>query len=155
MEGITLVRDNAARGNAVRDNAQLDQTLSDDRTTIASMLDFHARALPRLLIGERAHRFHFLQPQAVDYLEVAGNYVTIHLGESAFITRATLKRLAQMLAEDFIRIDRSRLVNMRRIDYVERLESGRLLFKLLDGQQLVSSRERAGHIAKMLQGGMR
>lgn len=145
MESITLVRN----------TAQFDQALPEDHSTLAAVLDFHARPLPKLLIGERSHRFHFLQPHTVDYLEVAGNYVTIHVGESAFITRATLKRLAQLLAADFIRIDRSRLLNLRRIEYVERLESGRLLFKLLDGQQLVSSRERAVHIAKMLQGGVR
>src|ERR671923_8098 len=28
----------------------------------------------RLLIGERAHRFHFLELHSVDYLEVDGNY---------------------------------------------------------------------------------
>ncbi len=144
MEGSTLVRE----------HAPIEQ-LPDDHLAVASVLDFHPRAAPRLLIGERAHRFHFLQPSDVDYLEVAGNYVTIHVGENTFITRATLKRLAHLLAADFIRIDRSRLLNLRRIDYVERLESGRLSFKLLDGRQLVSSRERAVHIAKMLHGGMR
>ena len=145
MEGVTLLRD----------NAQFEQSASDDCSAIASVLDFHPRTAPRLLIGERARRFHFLQPQTVDYLEVAGNYVTIHVGETAFITRATLKRLAQLLAADFIRIDRSRLLNIRRIEYVERLESGRLLFKLIDGHQLLSSRERAAHISKMLHGGVR
>lgn len=144
MEGITLVRESAPS-----------ESVPDDRFAVASVFDFRPRATPRLLIGERAHRFHFLQPSNVDYLEVAGNYVTIHVGETTFITRATLKRLGQLLAADFIRIDRSRLLNLRRVDYVERLESGRLLFKLFDGRQLVSSRERAVHIAKMLHGGLR
>lgn len=108
------------------------------------------------LIGERAHRFHFLDAPTVDYLEVDGNYVTIHVGDERFLTRATLKHLASLLTPyDFIHIDRSLLVNLRQVDYVERLASGRIAFKLRHGQELKSSRERAGEIAKMLRSGVR
>lgn len=110
----------------------------------------------RLLVGERNHRFHFLEARAIDFMEVSGNYVTIHVGDERFLVRATLKRLsAQLSANDFIRIDRSCLVNLRRVEYVERLEGGQFAFVLRRGQRIVSSRERAGGILKLLRSAVR
>lgn len=109
-----------------------------------------------LLVGERNRRFHFLEAQAVDFMEVSGNYVTIHVGDERFLVRATLKRLsAQLSASDFIRIDRTYLVNLRRVEYVERLEGGQFVFVLRRGQRIVSSRERAGGILKLLRSAVR
>jgi len=108
------------------------------------------------LIGERAHRFYFLDAHGVDYLEAHGNYVVIHVGHERFLTRTTLKHLSSMLpAQEFARIDRSLLVNLRRVAYVERQESGRFAFTLRDGQQLMSSRERSAAIVRLLRAGVR
>lgn len=109
---------------------------------------------PRL-IGERAHRLHFLEAHAVDYLQVDGNYVTIYVGDDRYLTRSTLKHLSDVLAPyDFIRIDRSVLLNLRQVEYVERLESGQFLFQLRRGQQLASNRERSSAIARLLRSGV-
>lgn len=125
-------------------------TASGDSTTMRWTL-----RSPRL-IGERAHRFHFLETHAVDYLQVDGNYVTIHVGDDRYVTRSTLKHLSDVLSPyDFLRIDRSVLLNLRQVDYVERLESGQFSFHLRRGQQLVSSRERSGAIVRLLRSGVR
>jgi two-component system LytT family response regulator len=122
----------------------------------ASSFALNRRGADRLLIGERAHRFHFLEARSVDCLEVDGNYVTIHVGNDRFLTRATLKQLSEALAPlDFVRIDRSCLINLRRVDYVERLESGQFAFTLRHGQRLVSSRERASRILQLLRSPLR
>lgn len=108
------------------------------------------------LIGERAHRFHFLDVREVDYLQVNGNYVTIHVGEDRYLTRATLKHLSDVLAPyDFVRIDRSALINLQQVDYVERLKSGQFAFQLRHGQHLISSRQRSVAIVRLLRGGVR
>jgi len=100
--------------------------------------------------------FSFLDAATIDYLEVDGNYVTIHVGDDRFLTRTTLKHLSTLLASsDFVRIDRSLLVNLRRVEYVERLEGGQFSFKLRQGQQLKASRERAGWIVKLLRSAVR
>jgi two-component system, LytTR family, response regulator len=126
------------------------------RQAQASSFALSRRGAERLLIGERAHRFHFLETRSVDYLEVDGNYVTIHVGNDRFLTRATLKQLSEVLApHDFVRIDRSCLVNLRRVDYVERLERGQFAFTLRHGQRLVSSRERATRMLQLLRGPLR
>lgn len=109
---------------------------------------------PRL-IGERAHRFHFLDTSSIDYLQVDGNYVTIHVGEDRYLTRATLKYLSDVLTPyDFMRIERSLLINLRQVDHIERLESGRFGFQLHCGRYLVSNRERSGAILRLLRSGV-
>ncbi len=109
---------------------------------------------PRL-IGERAHRFHLLDTSSIDYLQVEGNYVTIHVGEDRYLTRATLKYLSDVLTPyDFLRIDRSLLINLRQVEHIERLESGRFAFQLRCGHYLVSNRERSGAILRLLRSGV-
>nr|WP_298725537.1 LytTR family DNA-binding domain-containing protein [uncultured Steroidobacter sp.] len=113
------------------------------------------RHSPRL-VGERAHRFHFLDAPSIDYLQVDGNYVTIHVGEDRYLTRATLKYLSDVLTPfDFMRIDRSVLINLQQVDYIERLESGRFGFQLRRGRYLVSNRERSGAILRLLRSSVR
>jgi DNA-binding LytR/AlgR family response regulator len=108
------------------------------------------------LIGERAHRFFFLDCQSIDYLQVDGNYVTIHLGEVRYLTRSTLKHLSDVLTPyDFIRIDRGVLVNLQQVEYVERLEGGQFAFQLRRGQYLVANRERSSAIVRLLRSGVR
>ncbi len=127
---------------------------ADDASTANRTTRWALRS-PRL-IGERAHRFHFLEAHAVDYLEVDGNYVTICVGVDRYLTRSTLKHLSDVLAPyDFIRIDRSVLLNLRQVEYVERLEGGQFSFQLRCGQRLVSSRERSSAIARLLRSGVR
>jgi len=111
--------------------------------------------MPRL-IGERAHRFHFLPMPSIDYLQVDGNYVTIHVGDERYLTRATLKYLSDALAPfDFVRIGRAVLINLQQVEYVERLETGRFAFQLRSGHCLISNRERRGAISRLLRSGVR
>lgn len=110
---------------------------------------------PRL-IGERGHRFHFLPTPSIDYLQVDGNYVTIHVGDDRYLARATLKYLSDVLAPfDYVRIDRSVLINLQQVEYIERLEGGRFAFQLRRGHYLVSNRERRGAISRLLRSGVR
>jgi DNA-binding LytR/AlgR family response regulator len=109
-----------------------------------------------LLIGERSHRFHFLRAPSIDYLHVDGNYVTIHVGDDRYLARATLKHLSDVLAPfDFMRIDRSVLINLQQVEYIERLEGGRFAFQLRRGHYLLSNRERRGAISRLLRSGVR
>jgi two-component system LytT family response regulator len=97
-------------------------------------------AHPRL-VGERAQRLYFLEVANVDYIESDGNYVIIHCGEERYISRNTLKHLSAALAPlGFLRIEKSLLINVRRIAYAERIGQGEFAFTMRGGQRLVSSR---------------
>jgi DNA-binding LytR/AlgR family response regulator len=96
--------------------------------------------MPTLLVGEREHRLYPLDPQKIDYIESDGNYVSIRSGNVAYISRDTIKRLADELAPlGFIRIERSLLVNIRSVLYAETVGRGRFAFTLSSGACLQSS----------------
>src|SRR5258708_14412665 len=78
------------------------------------------RALAKMIIGEREHRFYPLNAEAIEYIESDGNYVTIRSGNSKYISRDTIKRLSADLADlGFVRIERSLLVNIRSVLHLE------------------------------------
>lgn len=110
---------------------------------------------PQQIIGERSSRIYFLDVHDVEYLASAGNYVTTHLGSDQFLTRATLKSMADMLTPlGFIQIARSLLINVRQIAHVERRDRGQYCFVTRTGHRLVSSRERGGDLRELLLGAM-
>ena len=96
--------------------------------------------MPTLIIGERKHRLYPLDPEKIDYIESDGNYVSIHRGSTMYISRDSIKRLAEELgAFGFVRIERSLLVNIRAVLYAETVGRGRFAFTLSSGACLQSS----------------
>ncbi len=94
---------------------------------------------PRLLVGEREHRLYPLDPQKIDYIESDGNYVSFRSGNTAYISRDTIKRLAAELEQlGFVRIGRSLLVNVRAVVYAQTIGRGRFAFTLGSGACLHS-----------------
>ncbi|HWX26583.1 MAG TPA: LytTR family DNA-binding domain-containing protein [Steroidobacteraceae bacterium] len=93
-----------------------------------------------LLVGERERRLYPLDPEKIDYIESDGNYVSFRSGNASYISRDSLKRLADELAHlGFIRIERSLLVNIRAVLYAETVGRGRFAFTLSSGACLQSS----------------
>jgi two-component system, LytTR family, response regulator len=100
-----------------------------------------ATGRPFLLVGEREHRLYPLDPYQIDYVESAGNYVTYHLAGVEYIARESIKGLDAALAPaGFVRIERSLLLNVRAIAYVQPIGRGSFAFTLVSGARL-----RSGH----------
>jgi two-component system LytT family response regulator len=96
--------------------------------------------MPTLLIGERERRLYPLDPDKIDFIESDGNYVSIRSGNTTYISRDSIKRLAGELAGyGFIRIERSLLVNIRAVLYAEAAGRGRFAFTLYSGACIQSS----------------
>lgn len=92
------------------------------------------------LIGERERRLFPLSPQRIDYIESDANYVTFRVGNLEYLSRDSLKRLACVLhRQGFVRIERSLLLNVRAVSYVELLGHGAYAFTLTSGRRLRSS----------------
>jgi DNA-binding LytR/AlgR family response regulator len=105
----------------------------------------------KLLIGEREHRLYPMNAETIDYIESDGNYVTIRSGNANYTGRDTIKRLAADLAHvGFIRIERSLLVNIRAVAYVETVGRGMFAFTLSSGCVLHSSSSYRDAILRML-----
>ena len=99
-----------------------------------------ATGRPRLLAAERERRLYLLDPDKIDYVESYGNYVRIWAGSSSYISRDCIKELALLLATaGFVRVQRSKLVNLRAVSYIERPGHGIFVFTLASGARLEST----------------
>jgi len=89
---------------------------------------------PFILIAEREQRLYPVQPKRIDYVESAGNYVKFHVDKCEYIARESMKRLEVVLARaGFVRIERTLLINILAISFVETVGQGTFAFTLNSG----------------------
>ncbi len=94
----------------------------------------------RQITGEKAQRLYFIDVETIEYVESEANYVALHVDDERYLARNTMKHLAGLLAPlGFVRIERSLLINLRKVAFAERLDRGAFAFTLRSGRRLVSS----------------
>jgi two-component system, LytTR family, response regulator len=88
-----------------------------------------------------AGRYVFLSLDEIDWIEAAGNYVRLHAGGRGHLLRETMNGFETKLdPTQFVRIHRSVIVRIDRIQVVEPLSNNEHTVVLRDGTRLVSSR---------------
>ncbi len=104
--------------------------------SLVSRLNTDRPPLKRLMVRSR-DRAYFLRTGDIRFIEAAGNYVVLHVGEDEHLIRETLSSLEGRLAPDtFVRVHRSRIVNLDHVREVISLEKGEYRIVLTDGSQL-------------------
>jgi two-component system, LytTR family, response regulator len=89
-------------------------------------------------VGERVI---FVKTAQIEYIESAGNYVVLHAGKENHVVRETLTALEEKLApKQFLRINRSTLVNPDQIKELQPLFKGEYAVLLNNGKQLTMTR---------------
>ncbi|MFP2904972.1 LytR/AlgR family response regulator transcription factor [Pyxidicoccus sp. 3LFB2] len=87
----------------------------------------------------------------IDWVESAGNYVTLHVGREQHLLRETMAELeARLAARRFARVHRSALVNVDRIHSLSPTLSGDHRLVLRDGQELTLSRTYRARLEQLL-----
>jgi two-component system, LytTR family, response regulator len=95
--------------------------------------------IPCLLV-KSGDRTLLLRPREIDWIEADDDYVHLHIGQESHLLRATLGKLEQRLSsEGFVRIHRSRLVNLERIKEFRPLFHGESVVVLKNGTRLNAS----------------
>ena len=93
------------------------------------------------LVVKSGGRVFFLRTDEIDWIEAAGNYVRLHLGQEAHLFRETMNRMeARLDTRRFARIHRSRIVNTERIKELQPWFNGEHVIILRDGTRLTLSR---------------
>jgi two-component system LytT family response regulator len=113
-----------------------------DQRVLDLMAELATRQRPfeRVLV-KTGTRFEFVRVADIDWIEAAGNYVTLHVGTRAPLLRHTLNGIEQRLdPERFRRIHRSVIVNLDRVKDIHALASGDYCARLADGTELRVSR---------------
>jgi two-component system LytT family response regulator len=93
------------------------------------------------LVVKSGGRVFFLRTDDIDWIEAAGNYVRLHLGEDSHLFRETMNNMEGRLdAHRFVRIHRSRIVNTDRIKELQPWFNGEYVVILQNGARLTLSR---------------
>ena len=95
----------------------------------------------RRLVIRTSGRLVFLELDEVDWIEAAANYVKLHVGKDSFLLREGIGHIsARLNPEQFVRIHRSFIANVRRIRELQPCDSGEYIAVLRDGKELSCSR---------------
>jgi two-component system LytT family response regulator len=96
--------------------------------------------LERLVI-KASGRIYFLETSEIDWIEAEGNYVSVHSGKKSHLLRETISSLeAQLDPKKFLRIHRSSIVRIDRIQELQPWFHGEYRIILQNGTQLTLSR---------------
>jgi two-component system LytT family response regulator len=83
----------------------------------------------------------FVKTDQIHYIEAAGNYLVLHTTKENHVVRETLTALEEKLdPKQFLRINRSTLVNLEQIKELQPLFKGEHAVVLLNGKQLTMTR---------------
>ena len=99
-----------------------------------------AQAWDRIVVRQ-AGRVTFLRPDEIDWIEAEGNYLRLHTGARSHLLRQTMNAAqVRLAARKFLRVSRSTLVNLERIQEWQPLFHGDSVLILKDGTRLTVSR---------------
>jgi two-component system, LytTR family, response regulator len=103
------------------DDARFHRALNRAKDRLANA----ARPRKQRLVVKTPGQVLFLDPADVDWIEAAGYYACLHVGDATHILRRTLQELERDLGEEqFVRIHRSIIVNVDRIGGLELRDTG-------------------------------
>ena len=114
--------------------------LARELISLRDELRVKPKYLDRLVI-KSGGRISFLKTQEIDWIEAQGKYVAIHVGKESHLVREGLSSLeGDLNPKKFLRIHRSTIVNLDRIQSLQPWFHGDCKVLLYDGTQLMLSR---------------
>ncbi len=122
---------------------QLDGRSSGDleRRLLAIVGDLKAHGKTDRFVVKAGGRVFFVRADEIDWIEAAGNYVKLHVGNETHLFRETMNAVeARLDADMFFRIHRSHIVNIERIRELQPWFNGEYVVFLKNGTRLTLSR---------------
>src|SRR5205085_8879998 len=100
----------------------------------------HKEPIDRVVIKSGGH-IYFLKIKEIDWVEGAGDYLSLHSGSKSHLIRETMGNFhAKLDAQKFLRIHRSTIINIERIKDIQPLSKGEYVITLTSGKRLRASR---------------
>jgi len=110
------------------------------------------RPADRRLIVKAGGRVIFLDLDDIDWVEAAANYVKLNVGKESHLLREAIGRLAEKLdPNQFVRIHRSTIVNVRKIKELQPCNSGEYIVVLKNGKELSCSRGHRSGLQQLIE----
>jgi two-component system LytT family response regulator len=93
------------------------------------------------LVIKSSGRIYFIRTRDIDWCEASGNYVRLHVGAQTHLVRGTMAHIESQLDQaQFVRIHRSTIVNVDRIQELHSSFGGEYVVLLHDKTRLTLSR---------------
>lgn len=132
------------RAAIVRAREQLARQQPDDMSRrLLALLESRSDAaghLTRITVRDR-NRVRFVKTSEIDWIEASGNYVVLHSGKENHVVRETLAAFEQQLSpREFVRVSRSAIVNLDRVQHIEPAFNNEHVVALADGTRLPMTR---------------
>jgi two-component system LytT family response regulator len=110
---------------------------------------------PDRIVVRSGGRVVFIKISEIDWVEAAGDYVTLHVGKKSWLLRETITEMDRKLEPSgFTRIHRSTLVNLERVGEMRALDNGEYRVLLRDGTELKLSRSYRHALQRLIDGRM-
>ncbi len=149
MEAMMRVRESISKRTAIEQNSRLVTLIENmenppvDALTaiLEETTDFKDdRFDPHLRIKDRGH-ITIVDVADVEYIDAAGDYMCIHVGQRTHILRETMKTMQKRLdPKVFQRIHRSSIINLDKVKEVRPHSNGECFLTLMNGTELKVSR---------------
>jgi two-component system LytT family response regulator len=118
---------------------------------LASRASAERTARPTRFVARRGNKHYFVRVEDVDWIEAEANYVRLVTGDKSHLIRETMKSVeARLDPAAFVRIHRSAIVAVDRIQAIEAREGGDFLITMAGGARLESSRSYSDRIRALL-----
>ena len=151
LKPVTTQRFEAAVTRALSRFDRRDASLEQPIRTLAIRASAQRGIPVRRFVARRGGKHYFVPVADVDWIEAEGNYVRLQTGERSHLIRETMKGLESKLdPEEFVRIHRSVVVAVGRIESVQAREHGEYLVTMRGGAQLMSSRGYSERLRRLL-----
>jgi two-component system, LytTR family, response regulator len=107
----------------------------------------------RRLVVRVGSRILFVPVEEVDWVDADGNYARLHVGQKSYLMRETMNRLQERLdPQQYLRIHRSTIVNVDRIQEIQPMFKGNYVVILRDGTRLTTTRGYRENLQALIQG---
>jgi len=127
-------------------NGNLDQRI----LALLEHLKAETKYIERLVV-KAGGRVFFLETKEIDWIEAEGNYVNIHTPKKSFLLREMISNLeAQLDPKQFVRIHRSAIVRIDRIQELQTWSHGEYRVILHGGTELTLSRNYRDNLQSLL-----
>jgi two-component system, LytTR family, response regulator len=137
---LSRARDSLSRDREHDLSNRLSRLVNDIRTASRPSPPTASGGDHRIMVRSGG-RVMFVKVEEIDWVEAAGDYVSIHSGKKSWLLRETISALEKRLTPyGFARIHRSTIVQLRRVSELRTLDNGEYLVLLADGTQLRLSR---------------
>jgi two-component system LytT family response regulator len=140
------------------DRARFEKTLARAKRQLEGgtnqrLADLLRATQPQRFVIKNAGRITFLKVEEVDWIEAEGNYVRLHSGSESHLLRETMNSMETRLnSRQFIRIHRSRIVNIDSIKELKPWFRGEYVVIMRSGEKLTLTRSYRDRLQQFVTG---